>query len=247
MAINLFFTAIYGSQNYGLDNENSDIDTKTTIIPTIDDLIKGKETSKTVETKYGQDDQKDVRVMFEQLKKCNLSYLEILLDNLPLVNLAYRDEYDNLIKMRDRILLRDLTRLSHSVKGMAYNKRDYTFKIYPTTKNNIEKYGYDGKNASHILRLEGFLNKVLRGRPFQECYNAKTYNNYQEIVDIKNHLPNKDEVKTKVDKSVIRIDEMVNNTTTVKIKGVEEDLDEIAYKLIRKSVEHEIKGFDKNE
>lgn len=40
---------------------------------------------------------------------------------------------------------------------------------------------------------------------------------------------------------------MISKTTTAKIKGVEEDLNEIAYKLVRKSVEYKVNGFDKNE
>ena len=36
---NVFGTFLQGSQNYDLDYEGSDIDTKTIIIPTIDDIV----------------------------------------------------------------------------------------------------------------------------------------------------------------------------------------------------------------
>ena len=35
----IFFTALQGSQNYGLDYEGSDIDSKLIIVPSIDDII----------------------------------------------------------------------------------------------------------------------------------------------------------------------------------------------------------------
>lgn len=38
---NRFFIALYGSQNYQLDTENSDVDSKMLVIPTLDDLIRG--------------------------------------------------------------------------------------------------------------------------------------------------------------------------------------------------------------
>ena len=38
----IFGVFLYGSQNYGLDTENSDVDTKAIIIPTIEDLCQKK-------------------------------------------------------------------------------------------------------------------------------------------------------------------------------------------------------------
>ena len=38
----IFGIFLYGSQNYGLDTENSDVDTKAIIIPTIEDLCQKK-------------------------------------------------------------------------------------------------------------------------------------------------------------------------------------------------------------
>ena len=41
---NIWFLALYGSQNYGLDTKNSDVDTKGLIIPSFKQLARSEST-----------------------------------------------------------------------------------------------------------------------------------------------------------------------------------------------------------
>ena len=236
----IFYKCLYGSQNYHLDNENSDIDIKILTIPTLDDLIKEKKTSKTIEIDTGQADVKDIRKMFEQILKCNPSYIEVLLNKYVEVNTDYQDEYNELISLRDRILRYNLTALYKATLGTIFNKERYVFNIYPTTEANITKYGYDGKNASHILRLKSFIKKVLDNEPFEECFDAKTYDNYKLILDLKNHKIDKGLVADIVNQSIANV-KLLGPTipidVDIEVKGLMYDL---ADRIIKKSIKEEI-------
>lgn len=103
MKNNVFFTALYGSQNYHLETGLSDIDTKTLVIPTIKDLIDNRVVSETIKIENGLDDRKDIREMFKQFLKQNPSYLEILASREVEVNQLYQEEYNELISMTEKI------------------------------------------------------------------------------------------------------------------------------------------------
>lgn len=60
-----FYIGLYGSQNYNLDNKNSDVDAKAIVVPSFDELIRFKGESKSFSFGDGILDVKDVRLMFE--------------------------------------------------------------------------------------------------------------------------------------------------------------------------------------
>lgn len=152
---------LQGSQNYGLDEYSedytSDIDSKAIIIPTFEDFILGKEpVSKTIVLDNEEHiDVKDIRVMFSMFKKANISYIELLYTNYRIVNEKYADIVSYLRCIRDDII--DYPRLFKAVYGMTLEKRKALCHPYPTTKWKIDKWGYDGKQLCHLMRLFFFL------------------------------------------------------------------------------------------
>ena len=70
------YIALYGSQNYNLDDELSDIDVKAIILPTLHDIIFRKVTSTTIECEKGNIDVKDLLTFYDVIKKGNFSYIE---------------------------------------------------------------------------------------------------------------------------------------------------------------------------
>ena len=72
------FTALQGSQNYGLDEYSddycSDVDTKSIVLPCLDDFIRAKQPISAVEILENDEhaEVKDIRVMFEMFKKENI-------------------------------------------------------------------------------------------------------------------------------------------------------------------------------
>ena len=73
----IFFLALQGSQNYGLDiydeDYMSDIDTKAVVLPSFEDFVYNKKpVSETLVLENNEHiDVKDIRVMFETYKKQN--------------------------------------------------------------------------------------------------------------------------------------------------------------------------------
>lgn len=88
---------LYGSQNYNIHTENSDIDTKAIYIPTLDEIAAGvAPISK--ELPYGDSGEhievKDIRLMCQMWKKQNMNFLEILYTKFFVLNPKYADIFN---------------------------------------------------------------------------------------------------------------------------------------------------------
>ena len=159
-----------GSGNYGLDYENSDVDTKFIILPSIDDLISAQRDSWcSVRHNNEHTDFKDVRLMFDLLIRQNMNLLEILFTPFYWVNPMYEDLWNEVVELRDSIVKYNRYGLLKSLKGIAGEKFHALEHKYPSRLEIVEKFGYDPKQLHHLIRLEEFLRKWLNGRPFSEC------------------------------------------------------------------------------
>ena len=153
---------LYGSQNYGLDTENSDIDLKAVVLPSIDDIINNTQpVSTTVEFKDGLIDVKDIRLMFENYKKQNTNYLETLFTPYWVWKYPYCTEWTELRRMANDIARADEVKAVKAMYGMALQKQTALCHPYPSKVDLIEKYGYDAKQLCHIPRLHYMLNRYL--------------------------------------------------------------------------------------
>ena len=81
-----------GSANYGLDNENSDVDIKLLILPTTEDITKyNAPISTTKTTPWGDQIQiKDIRVAFKEIEKQNVNAIEILFTEYKIILDPYK-------------------------------------------------------------------------------------------------------------------------------------------------------------
>ena len=89
-----FVLCLQGSQNYGMADENSDIDSKILLIPSLNDLVLNKAAiSHTLEMPDNQEhiDCKDVRDYFKIFRKSNINFVEILFTDYWIVNHKYYD------------------------------------------------------------------------------------------------------------------------------------------------------------
>ena len=89
------YLGLQGSQNYGLDvydtDYKSDVDTKAIILPSFKDIVYNRQpVSKTIVLENDEHiDVKDIRVMFENFKKQNINFLEILFTDFYVINEEY--------------------------------------------------------------------------------------------------------------------------------------------------------------
>lgn len=173
------FTALQGSQNYGLDEYTqeymSDVDTKSVVLPSLEDFVKAKSPISTVEVLDNDEhaEVKDIRVMFEMFKKMNISYIELLFSDYVVINPKYKEYVELLFSYKNLIASADKIQFVKCIAGMAYEKQKALCHPYPGIIEKIEKYGYDGKQVSHAVRLWEFISKYEAGTPVPACYKSE--------------------------------------------------------------------------
>ena len=173
--LELFCLCLQGSQNYGLDiytNEyKSDIDTKVIIIPSLEDVVMNRKPISTTHVLPNNEhlDIKDIRLYFDNFKKQNINFLEILFTNYYLVNPKYEDLWQLLVYFREEIAHYNKNAALRCMAGMSMEKRKALCHPYPSIIDKIEKYGYDGKQLHHIIRMYDFICGYAQGDSFKKC------------------------------------------------------------------------------
>ena len=167
---------LQGSQNYGLDFEGSDVDTKMLVTPSLDDLVFARQPISTTHIRENDEhiDIKDIRLYIQLFKKVNLNFLEILFTKYYIINPLYKEDWDVLIENREKIARVDNNKFLKALYGFAAQKYSALEHPYPSKLNELETYGYDPKQLHHMVRLKGILDKFLADYSLEEC--LKPYN-----------------------------------------------------------------------
>lgn len=168
----LWVTMLYGSQNYGLASLDSDVDTKTMLLPSFDDVCMGRPMVSTeiVMPDGSLDNCKDFRAMFENYKKGNINFMETLYTDTPLFHVeSYKDSFMDLREHRDLIANSQPRRLMHMTAGMAQQKDVAFDKPFAGKKDVLEKYGYDPKQLHHMVRLRRFMEVFMETGDFSKA------------------------------------------------------------------------------
>lgn len=183
--LELFCLVLQGSQNYGLDlytdEYKSDIDTKVIVIPSLEEIVMNKKPISTTHICPNNEhiDIKDIRLYFENFKKQNINFLEILFSEFYIINEKYHDLWDELIADRELVAHYNINQALRCMVGMSMEKKKALTHPYPTIIDKIKKYGYDGKQLHHIIRMNNFIFAYGEGKPYEECLK---------------YLPNKEEM-----------------------------------------------------
>ena len=179
-----------GSQNYNLDDENSDIDTKAILLPSFEDFLLNKKLiSTTLELTPSNEhlDIKDARLMFENFKKQNINFIEILFTKYKYMNPKYVSLFQPMFDNREKIARYDIVKTMNSIAGMAYEKQKAMEHPYPTLIDKINEFGFDGKQLSHALRLEEFIYNYGAYDKYENCLYVNE-NLRQKLIDIKRNI-----------------------------------------------------------
>lgn len=130
---------LYGSQNYKMDVEDSDVDSILVVLPTFEDLLFKKNwLSKEI---YMPDNNehivvKDIRCYREELLKQNLNYLETLIGEFYILNPKYQFLFQNyFINNRQEIA--------------NYNVQNIKNAVASQTLNTLKQYDALGGNLNH--------------------------------------------------------------------------------------------------
>ena len=162
---------LQGSQNYGLDLPSSDVDTKLIVVPTFQDIALNNKPVSTTHVRSNDEhiDFKDVRLYVETFRKQNLNFLEILFTDFYIINPLYADQWNRLVAAREAIAHMNPYRAVKSMKGIALEKFHAMEHPYPTKLDLIEKYGFDGKQVHHLIRVDDYLERYIKGEAYKDC------------------------------------------------------------------------------
>lgn len=164
-----------GSGNYGLDYEGSDVDTKLIVTPTLDDIIFTHKPVSTTHIRNNDEhtDWKDIRLMLQTFRKCNLNFTEILFTKYKIVNSLYMKQWDRVVDNNELIARYNEVAAVRTMKGIAMEKYHAMEHKYPSKIEIIDKYGFDGKQVHHLFRVEEYLQRYINGESYADCLISK--------------------------------------------------------------------------
>lgn len=140
--LTVFAIALKGSQNYNLDDSESDIDANLVFIPSFKDLR--EDTTYKFTFPEGECTCHNLYSFAQIVAKGNPQWIEVC-----------NTEY----------IIGDLSMFKHyklnpsALKGMFMEKVAAFKKLYPSRAKYVEKFGYDPKQLHHIIRLYDLLEK----------------------------------------------------------------------------------------
>lgn len=184
-------TMLYGSQNYGLSSDSSDVDTKTMLLPSLQMVLmdKNRISTELTMTDGSLDTCKDLREMFGNYLKGNINFVETLFTPYYEVNFEYAGFFEQLRHKRTLIANAQPVRLMHMTAGMARQKHIAFNKPFEGKKEILDKYGYDPKQLHHLVRLYHFMSVFAETIDFyQALYCAHPMHNpelHDYLMDIK--------------------------------------------------------------
>lgn len=171
LGYDVFGVFLQGSQNYQLDYEGSDIDTKCIVLPSAEDVILQRPfVSKTLVLEDNSHiDLKDIRLMWNYFKKQNINYLEILFTSYYYVPTKYLSNWLVMSENKESIAHIDNYAAVNCIVGMVFEKNSALCHPYPSLIDKIEKYGFDPKQLHHIIRCREFLDRYIAGVSYKDC------------------------------------------------------------------------------
>ena len=153
---------LQGSQNYYLDDEESDVDTKLLLVPTLDEIVFNRKPVSTTHILDNDEhiDAKDVRLYWQCFKKGNPNFVEILFSRVSYVNPMYQEAWDAMVENRELVARVHPMAAAKAMMGMVQEKFHAMEHRYPSRAHIVDKFGYDPKQLQHLIRMTWFL----------ECY-----------------------------------------------------------------------------
>lgn len=238
---------LQGSQNYGLDYEGSDIDTKLIVVPNFEEIAFNKKPHSTTHVRENNEhiDFKDIRLYIDTFRKQNLNFLEILFTPYNIINPQYAKWWNILVANREAIAHYDIHRAIKSMKGIALEKYHAMEHRYPSKIDIIDKYGYDSKQLHHLLRVEEYLERYINGVSYEQCLipDEETAKRLR-IIKENNGFLNLADARMTADEAIAHVeamcDEALENYEGGPDPEVEELLQKVQYEIMKYAVAVEL-------
>ena len=162
------FIALKGSQNYEMDNKDSDIDAICFVVPSIEDLFYKREVSITHKCENNElIDIKDIRLLVELLRKANPSYLEILFSKYVV---AFNKDGEELVRYlqenRENFAAANKTKLLKTCVGTINSKIKNLYHDAPAREEYIKNHQQHKKNQLYFgsdseISIRYIISKII--------------------------------------------------------------------------------------
>ena len=244
LGYNVVGVFLYGSQNYELDYEGSDVDSKAIVLPTLNDIVLNKQPISTT-VDMGDNclcDVKDIRKMFECFKKQNINFIELLFTQYYVLNDEYKELYQPMLDNNELIARYNNYASLNCMSGMALEKYNALTHPYPSIKDKIDRYGYDNKQFHHVLRMKEFMERYIDGEKYSDILIPNEKGMLLAIK--KEYIYSVDEAKSMCKSACdymkqLKDEYMTNNPVNINQKAIE-IMDDVCYNTIRHSIRKEI-------
>lgn len=164
-----------GSQNYGLAAEDSDVDTKAVIVPSLNDLILSSPVSRTIKFDCGECDVKDVREMVKNVKKQNVNFIETLFTEYHYISPGFKFAYDELAAKRERIARMNERNAVNCMAGLTEQSFRRMLTKTEKTAADLEKYGYHRKSFMNTFKAAAMLDKYVAGDKYENVLDCSKF------------------------------------------------------------------------
>lgn len=232
---------LQGSQNYGLETANSDVDTKLIVLPTFEDIAFNKQPCSTTHVRKNDEhiDFKDVRLYMQTFRKQNLNFLEILFTDYKIINPIYQTEWEKLELNREAIARYNPVRSIKSMKGISLEKYHAMEHEYPSKVDVLAKFGYCPKQLHHLLRVQEYLQRYINGESYAECLSPR---DPEYLIAVKMGLYDLTEARQIGKSAIENVISICDNFTATHEEAfdenVEELLNEVQLNLMREGIKN---------
>lgn len=236
---------LQGSQNYGLEVEGSDVDTKFVLAPTFEEIAMNRKPVSTTHVRANDEhtDLKDIRLMLQTFKKQNMNFVELLFTQYSIVNPLYQEQWNRLVREREVIARYSPYQAVKTMKGIAMEKYHAMEHEYPSKLEVLAKYGYDPKQLHHLLRVLDFLDRYIKGESYEDCLRPRPADlKYLKKVKMGCHnLENARAIAAAAIKTVTDIADGYTSTHECTCDPCAGDLiDDVQYQIMKIAVEEEL-------
>lgn len=233
---------LQGSQNYGLETMYSDVDTKLIITPTFEDIAMNRQPISTthIRADNSHTDWKDIRLMLQTFRKCNLNFLEILFSPYCIINPLYAKEWNRLIENNELIANYDPCKAVKTMCGLARRKYEQMEHESPSHHDDIEKFGYSPKEFHHLLRIEEYVERYINGVSYQDCLISEKAD---YLISVKRGCYTLDDARLIAKAAIDHIEKMCNKFLEDEWpinKDIDALLDDVQYEIMKIAIKKEI-------
>lgn len=246
---NIIMIGLQGSQNYNLDIETSDVDTKLFVTPTLRQISSNQSPLSTTYVRPSDNahtDLKDIRLYLETLKKANVNFVELLYTSYIIINEPYQKLWYELINNRERISHYNPARAVKAAVGVALEKYHAMEHRYPSRAAIIDEFGYDPKQLHHLARMKFFIRDYVSNKPYIECIQpigeTRDYLLHLKTTPMPLERAREEAVQLISEIKTLEEDVLKKYNINEYDKDVVEFLDDIQYRIIKTSLINELGG-----